>query len=47
MYNVVHEGRSRLFGLGIFGGSNGYWDAATLKVSRRPDIELRVLPSCV
>ena len=32
-YQVVHEGRARLFGLGIFGGSNGFWDVATLKVS--------------
>ncbi len=43
MYQIVHEGRARLFGLGIFGGSNGFWDAATLKVSRRPDRELPVV----
>ena len=31
---MVHEGRARLFGLGLFGGSNGYWEAATLQVLR-------------
>ena len=33
---MVHEGRARLFNLGIFGGSNGFWDAATLKVTVAP-----------
>lgn len=31
MYNVGHEGRTTLFDLGIFGGSNGYWEAPLLK----------------
>ena len=33
-YQVAHEGRARLFGLGIAGGCNAYWDAATLKVGQ-------------
>ena len=33
VYQVVHEGRARFWGMGLFGGSNGYWDSATLKVS--------------
>lgn len=31
MYNVGHEGRSNLFDLGIFGGSNGMWKAEVLQ----------------
>ena len=33
---MAHEGRARLFGLGVAGGSNAFWDAATLKVAERP-----------
>jgi cellulose synthase/poly-beta-1,6-N-acetylglucosamine synthase-like glycosyltransferase len=25
MYNVGHRGRTSLFGIGVFGGSNGCW----------------------
>jgi len=32
VYQTVHEGRARFWGMGLFGGSNGYWDSATLKV---------------
>ena len=34
MYNVGHEGRSNLFDLGIFGGSNGLWRAEVLQQIR-------------
>ncbi len=33
VYQTVHEGRARFWNMGLFGGSNGYWDSATLKVS--------------
>ena len=32
VYQTVHEGRARFWNMGLFGGSNGYWDSATLKV---------------
>lgn len=35
-YQVGPEGRARLFDLGSAGGSNAFWDAATLKVVQRP-----------
>jgi cellulose synthase/poly-beta-1,6-N-acetylglucosamine synthase-like glycosyltransferase len=31
IYAVSHPGRTRLFGFGIFGGSNGYWRASALE----------------
>ena len=31
MYCVAHQGRLKMFNLGIFGGSNGYWKADVLK----------------
>jgi cellulose synthase/poly-beta-1,6-N-acetylglucosamine synthase-like glycosyltransferase len=31
IYAVSHPGRARMFGFGIFGGSNGYWRAGLLK----------------
>ncbi|MCW3058223.1 MAG: hypothetical protein JWQ02_44 [Capsulimonas sp.] len=31
MYSVSHQGRSRISRSGIFGGSNGYWRAETLR----------------
>jgi cellulose synthase/poly-beta-1,6-N-acetylglucosamine synthase-like glycosyltransferase len=31
MYAVGHPGRTRIMGIGLFGGSNGFWKAATLK----------------
>jgi cellulose synthase/poly-beta-1,6-N-acetylglucosamine synthase-like glycosyltransferase len=34
MYAVNHPGRARLHGFGIFGGSNGYWQAQTLRSIR-------------
>lgn len=34
MYSVGHPGRSRLFGFGLFGGSNGYWRADALRAIR-------------
>ena len=45
-YQVSYEGSARLFGLGIADGSNGYWDAATLKVSCMPDRALRLHWCC-
>ena len=30
MYNVGHRGRTSLFGIGVFGGSNGCWKRALL-----------------
>ena len=44
VYQTVHEGRARFWGMGLFGGSNGYWDSATLKVRlRRPLLSLPCL----
>jgi cellulose synthase/poly-beta-1,6-N-acetylglucosamine synthase-like glycosyltransferase len=31
IYAVAHPGRTRLFGFGIFGGSNGYWRTSALE----------------
>ena len=31
IYAVAHPGRARLFGFGIFGGSNGYWRSSALE----------------
>lgn len=31
MYNIGHQGRVNVFGLGIFGGSNGMWKANLLR----------------
>lgn len=31
MYNIGHQGRVNVFGLGIFGGSNGLWKASLLR----------------
>ena len=31
MYNIGHEGRAFVFGLGLFGGSNGIWKADLLR----------------
>lgn len=30
MYSVGHQGRLAVFGLGVFGGSNGYWKSSVL-----------------
>ena len=45
VYQTVHEGRARFWGMGLFGGSNGYWDSATLKV-RLPGFPA-VRPACL
>ena len=37
VYQTVHEGRARFWAMGLFGGSNGYWDSATLKVDLSSD----------
>src|SRR5438445_769062 len=34
IYAVSHPGRAQLHGFGIFGGSNGYWQAALLRQVR-------------
>ncbi|HET6794195.1 MAG TPA: polyprenol phosphomannose-dependent alpha 1,6 mannosyltransferase MptB [Acidimicrobiales bacterium] len=34
MYAVGHVGRTRLTGIGLFGGSNGFWRAEALKATR-------------
>ncbi|MBA2283051.1 MAG: glycosyltransferase family 2 protein [Acidimicrobiia bacterium] len=34
IYTVSHPGRTRLQGFGIFGGSNGYWRAESLRAMR-------------
>ncbi len=34
IYAVSHPGRSRLYGFGIFGGSNGYWRTDLLRQTR-------------
>lgn len=34
IYAVAHPGRAALHGFGIFGGSNGYWNAALLRSVR-------------
>jgi len=34
MYSVGHPGRTRLTGIGLFGGSNGYWKAEALRSIR-------------
>ena len=34
IYAVAHPGRARLHGFGIFGGSNGYWQADLLRQTR-------------
>jgi cellulose synthase/poly-beta-1,6-N-acetylglucosamine synthase-like glycosyltransferase len=34
IYAVSHPGRARLHGFGIFGGSNGYWRADLLRMTR-------------
>jgi len=34
MYTVGHPGRARVLGFGLFGGSNGYWRADTLRAIR-------------
>jgi cellulose synthase/poly-beta-1,6-N-acetylglucosamine synthase-like glycosyltransferase len=31
MYGLVHPGRRRVFGFGVFGGSNGYWQTDVLR----------------
>ena len=47
IYAIAHPGRSRLFGFGLFCGSNGYWKADLLKAHKMhgnmltEDIELR------
>ncbi|MEJ2577998.1 MAG: response regulator [Kineosporiaceae bacterium] len=40
IYAVSHPGRARLHDFGIFGGSNGYWRAATLRRTRMHDVML-------
>jgi DNA-binding response OmpR family regulator/cellulose synthase/poly-beta-1,6-N-acetylglucosamine synthase-like glycosyltransferase len=34
IYAVSHPGRTRLYGFGIFGGSNGYWKTELLRLTR-------------
>jgi CheY-like chemotaxis protein/cellulose synthase/poly-beta-1,6-N-acetylglucosamine synthase-like glycosyltransferase len=34
IYAVSHPGRTRLYGFGIFGGSNGYWKTELLRQTR-------------
>jgi cellulose synthase/poly-beta-1,6-N-acetylglucosamine synthase-like glycosyltransferase len=34
IYAVSHPGRTRLYGFGIFGGSNGYWKTDLLRQTR-------------
>lgn len=34
IYTVSHPGRTRLYGFGIFGGSNGYWKTDLLRQTR-------------
>lgn len=34
IYAVSHPGRSRLFGFGLFCGSNGYWRADLLRAHK-------------
>lgn len=34
MYSVGHAGRTKLYGFGLFGGSNGYWRAEALRAIR-------------
>lgn len=34
VYAVSHPGRSRLFGFGLFCGSNGYWRADLLRAHK-------------
>lgn len=34
MYSVGHPGRTRVMGIGLFGGSNGFWRASALRAIR-------------